>query len=187
MTPHVQDPGAELEQFRAYLRLLARLGLGPQLRAKVDLSGVVQETLVKAFRAWEQFRVLPEGEKSVWLRKVLANHLKDVIANLKAQKRDVLRERSLEAALDASSARLEVWLAADADSPSAIAMLHENQLRLAQALEQLSEDRRTAVELRSFQGLSLEETAREMGKSKDAVAQLYSRGLKDLSTLLDHE
>src|SRR5258708_39917156 len=120
MTPDVQDPGAELERFRAYLRLLARLGLGPRLRAKVDLSGVVQETLLDAFRAWEQFRGLNEAENPLWLRKVLANNLKDVIAKLKTEKRDVLRECSLDDALHASSARLEVWLASDDDSPGAI-------------------------------------------------------------------
>ena len=36
------------ERYRAYLRFLAELQLDTKLQAKVDLSGVVQETLVAA-------------------------------------------------------------------------------------------------------------------------------------------
>jgi hypothetical protein len=48
------DPGPSLERFRAYLSLLARLQLDPRLRGKVDLSGVVQQTLLEAHRARER-------------------------------------------------------------------------------------------------------------------------------------
>lgn len=187
MSSDAHDPGAELERFRAYVRLLARLGLGPRLQGKVDLSGVVQQTLLETFQAWEQFHGLSEKAKTAWLRKAVARNLKDEIAKLRTGKRDIERERSLDAELKSSSARVEAWLASDDDSPSQIASLHENQVRLAWALEQLSEARRMAVELHSLQGFTLEETAKVMGKTKDAVAQDYRRGIQDLHKLLDHE
>jgi RNA polymerase sigma-70 factor (ECF subfamily) len=186
MASDARDQGEDLERFRAYLHLLARLRLDPRLRGKVDLSGVVQETLLAAFRA-ETFAGLGDARKPAWLRKALAHKLQDAIATLRAGKRDVDRECSLEAALDASSARLGAWLTSDDASPSAIASIHENQLRLARALEQLSEDRRTALELCRLRGLTLQETADLMGRSKGAVAMLVSRGLDDLKALLDHE
>jgi RNA polymerase sigma-70 factor (subfamily 1) len=185
MPPTLHEAGADLERFRAYLSLLGRLGLGPLLRARVDVSGVVQDTLLEAFQAGETFFRLSEAQKPLWLRRVLANNLKDTIAALRTGKRDIRREQALAEALDASSARCDGWLASDDASPSEIAMLHEDQVRLAWALEQLSAERRTAVELHSLQGLTLEETAWEMGKTKAAVAQLYSRAVKELNALLD--
>jgi RNA polymerase sigma-70 factor (ECF subfamily) len=185
MPADADDPGAELERFRAYLALLARLQLDPRLQGKVDLSGVVQQTLLEAYQALDLLRGLAENRKLAWLRKALANNLKDEIDKLRTQTRDVQRELSLDAALDASSARLQQMLAADDPSPSEQAIKNEELLGLAAALGQLSDERRTAVELHHLQGLKLQETAEIMGKTKAAVAQLVHRGLQDLEKLLD--
>src|SRR3954452_19717350 len=119
-----------LERYRGYLQLLARLQLDPRLRGKIDLSGVVQQTLLEAHLAAWQADVPPLA----WLRRILANNLGDEIRKLTTARRAVSREQSREAALEASSARLDEWLAAQQPSPSAQLQREEEALRLAKAL-----------------------------------------------------
>jgi RNA polymerase sigma-70 factor (ECF subfamily) len=74
---------------------------------------------------------------------------------LSAGKRDVQRERSLEAALDESASRIEGWLAAQQSSPSQQAQRHERVAELMQALAELPEAQREALVLRHCEGWSL--------------------------------
>ena len=110
--------GAALERFREYLRLLARVHIGEHLQAKLDPSDIVQDTLLEAYRKRAQFRGHTDAELAGWLRQLLACTLADAVRALGRAKRDVTRERSLEASIEQSSARIEAWLAADQSSPS---------------------------------------------------------------------
>src|ERR1700737_1670806 len=116
--PPTEAPAPDLEPFRAYLRLLARLHLDPRLRGKLDPSDVVQETLLQGYRALAGFRGRGGAELAAWLRQILARNLAYAVRDLGRARRDVGRERSLEAALDESASRLEAWLAAKQSSPS---------------------------------------------------------------------
>ena len=80
----------------------------------------------------------------------------DEVRRCYADKRDVDRERSLDAALEASSARLEAYLAADQSTPAQRASRNEELRRLAAALERLPEAQRQAVELHCLRGWRLE-------------------------------
>jgi len=129
--------GERLEQFRAYLRLLARLHLHPMLHGKLDPSDVVQQTLLQAYQGLESFRGRSDAELAAWLRQVLANNLSHAVRDFGRARRDVDREQSLDAAVDVSSAHLEQCLAvSDATSPSEHAQFNEEAVRLAAALDQ---------------------------------------------------
>src|SRR5580704_7277509 len=106
-----RSEGPAVEKFRTYLLLLARMQMGKQLCAKLDPSDVVQQTLLDAHRQLEQFRGSTSAEMAGWLRRMLACNLADALRAFSRGKRDAARERSLEAALDGSSARIESWLA----------------------------------------------------------------------------
>ena len=94
------------EQFRSYLRLLARLQMPQRLAPKLDASDIVQQTLLQAFRAQGEFRGRSPAEMAAWLRQILAHNLAHAARDHGRQKRDASREVSLAAALHDSSARL---------------------------------------------------------------------------------
>jgi RNA polymerase sigma-70 factor, ECF subfamily len=174
------EPGAFLERFRAYLHLLARLQIRDELRGELDPSDIVQQTLLRAVKGLDQFRGRTEAEQSAWLRQILANTLANAIRDLGRAKRDAALTRSLEAALDDSSARLEVLLAADQSSPSDRAAQNERLLALGEALAQLPEPMREALVLRHCQGMELARIAERLGRTRAAVASLLRRGLEQL-------
>jgi RNA polymerase sigma-70 factor, ECF subfamily len=184
MTPPGEDVGQRLESCRAYLRLLARLNLAPQLHRKLDPSDIVQQTLLQAYQALDQFRGQSESEWAAWLRQMLARNLAQALRDFGRAKRDLAREQSVQAALDGSSARPEAWLAADQSSPSRRVEQGEQAFRLAAALEQLPEAQREALVLQHWQGLSLAEIGQHLGRSPEAIAGLIKRGLKQLRVLM---
>ena len=179
MTP-VQIEKPCLECHREYLHLLARLYLNPRLRSKLDPSDVVQETLLKAAENQGRFRGQADGELAAWLRQILVNTMADALRAFGGPKRDV----ALETTLAQSSGRLEALLGPASSSPSAQAMRHEEFGRLAEALAQLPDDQRTAVELHHLHDWSVAEIAEHVGRSEAAVAGLLRRGLKKLRELL---
>ncbi len=173
-----------LDDYRAYLRLLAQLQLDQRLQGKIDLSGVVQQTMLEAYQAFPKYELQGTDHLAAWLRRILANNLSDEIRKLKTGKRDLSRERSLEAALAQSSNRLEAWLAADQSSPSGHAQRQEQALHLSAALAKLPDAQREALILRHFHGRSLAQIARHLGRSHAAVAGLLKRGLQQLRNQL---
>jgi RNA polymerase sigma-70 factor, ECF subfamily len=180
MSLAADDRGAALERYRPYLLLLARMRLDPRLRGKLDASDVVQQTLLEAHGARGQFRGSTDAELAAWLRQILALNLSNALRDLLRDKRDVRREQSLEAAVEESSRRLDAWLVADQSSPSERADRNEQSIRLAAALAELPEAQREALTLHHLEGRPLEEVATCLGRSREAVAGLIKRGLRQL-------
>ncbi|MFO0889026.1 MAG: sigma-70 family RNA polymerase sigma factor [Isosphaeraceae bacterium] len=176
---------ADLEPYRDYLRLLARLELHPQLRARIDPSDLVQQTLLHAVQALDQFRGGGQPALLAWLRQILARNLAMAVRDHYRGKRDVGRERSLQAALDRSSARMEAWLADDRPGPGAVAERNEQLLRMARAVAALPAPQRDAVTLHFLQGLSVAEVGIQIGKTQGAAAGLIRRGMQRLRALLE--
>jgi RNA polymerase sigma-70 factor (ECF subfamily) len=173
--------GRRLDQFRPYLRLLARMQIEANFQPKLDASGLVQQTIVEAYRKFEQFRGENDAQLAGWLRAILANSLADEVRRFTAQKRCVFDEYSLHDQVEKSSVRLEEMLQDRQElTPSSQAVHNEELLALAEGLESLREDYRQAVEWHHLHGLKLSEIAQRMGKTPGQVAGLLRQGLKEL-------
>ena len=178
------DHAAQLEDYRDYLGMLGRLQLDEALAGKVDVSGVVQVTLLEAGRAgWSE---IDEDDRVSWLRRVFANNLLDEVRKFRTQARDIEREQSIQA-IEQSASRVNQWLAANQSSPSQRVIRQEQELRLANALACLPSAQREAIELHHLKGLPLEDIGKRMDRKKGAVAALIYRGTTRLRELLSKE
>ncbi len=176
--------GQLLEQYRNYLTLLARVQLGRRLQSKADASDLVQETFLKAYRDFAEFRGTTEAELVAWLQKILAFNLANVMRHYGARRRDVRLERELAAELDESSRVLDRGLVATQSSPSERAARREQAVLLADALARLPKPYREVIILRHLEGLSFPQVAVRMERSVDSVKNLWARALGRLRHLL---
>ena len=114
-----------MEEFRPYLKLLARLHLDPRVRGQVDPSDIVQQPFLAAHAKQAQFRGATDAERAAWLRAILANHL--ALALRKFGPKGGGRVRSLQDDLDrAILERLVRGNPAVTEYQSQLALNHNN-------------------------------------------------------------
>lgn len=176
--------GDDLNSYRNYLRFLARAHLADEVRPRVDPSDIVQEALLEAHRSLAEFGGDSEAGLVAWLRKILARRMAHAHRDHTRQRRDVRRERSLEASLQASSVRLERFLASETPSPSEHASANERVRQLAEAMESLPGDQREAIIDHYFHGRTVAQVAEAMKRSEAAVGGLLHRGMQALKRSL---
>jgi len=146
------------------------------LRAKLEVSDLLQEVRARILRAEASFEGRTEAEERRYVQKTIDAVTNETIRRFDRAKRRADRESQLPGAL-----------ASDHTSPTQRAVRNELLDRLAQALAALPEDQRFAIELKHLEGLSLAATAARMGKSEPATAGLLRRGLQTLRGRLGGE
>jgi RNA polymerase sigma-70 factor (ECF subfamily) len=173
----------DLEQYRGYLKTLADMDLNPRLRAREDVSDVVQVTLMQAHQDYAAFRGSSEAELRAWLKAILSNKLINLANYHKAGKRDHRRE--IDETLHKSAGRIVSQLSADQTSPSQNVMRQERAEQLADAMAGLLEDERTALTMMYVHASKVDEIAEYLGRTSVAVAGLLRRGKKKLRQTME--
>jgi RNA polymerase sigma-70 factor, ECF subfamily len=173
------DP-AVIARYEPYLQMLARTQMRKAYQAKIGASDMVQQVMMQAVTGLDGFRGTTEPEFLAWLRQILAHHLCHLDRDLHRDKRDIRREQSMEQKLAQSSLNLQALLAGDGPTPSAVVMMGENVLRLANAIERLPESQGDAIRLHYLEGMKLSEVAATLDTTTGAVAGLLHRGMKTL-------
>lgn len=181
------DDRTELERYRTYLRVLADMQLNPRLRAKEDVSDVVQLTLLRAHHDFSAFRGTTEAELRGWLKTILTHTLINLAKKYQTQKRNFHLERSIDQQMQESAIRIVGELPANQTSPSQHMIRQERAEQLADAMSTLLEDEYTAVMLKHVHDWKVAEIAERIGRSPEAVAGLLRRGLKKLRTKMREE
>ena len=181
-----QAMGRLFESCRSYLSLVARAQVESRLRAKVDASDIVQQTMLEAYRDFARFHGNTEAEWLAWLRKILAHNAADFIRQFHGtDKRQARREVPLG---QPSSSAAGFFEPADrGESPSQQVMRKERELQVAEAVAQLAPDYQEVIVLRNLERLAFDEIARRMGRSRPAVQMLWMRAIRKLQEVVSGE
>lgn len=173
--------GVLLSSYERYLKLLAELQLGHELRRKLDASDVVQETFLDAHKAIQRFEGTSEEQLMAWLKSILAARLANTMRHyLGTQARDVRLEAKIGQSLDQSAQSLGGILIASGSSPSQHVSTKEQSQLVAEALLRLPNDYREVIVMRHLEGLTFPEIGKAMQRSVNSVEKLWLRGMAKL-------
>lgn len=166
---------------RSYLDVVARGKMRTWLRAKVDSSDLVQQTMLEAHRDFERFQGRTTGEWLAWLRRILNHNAADFARRyVGTEKRALHREVRLAGRADESEQQGGFEPAAGGASPSQMLVEADIQAQMAAALERLAPDHQEVIFLRNFERLPFDQVASRMGRTRPAVQMLWMRAIKKL-------
>ena len=139
-----------------HLQTLRRWASG-RMRNTEDAEDVVQQTLLLAFRHFDQFRY--EASFGTWLCRIAIN-----VIRARMRRPDYWRAVSIDPQVFAT------WEMKD-PQPSPLAELEPNEVRIRihRAISALPEPYRDVVELRDIRGLTIRETADLLGLTTPAI------------------
>src|SRR3954452_14058651 len=184
------EPGAVdklLGEFREPLRKVIGLRLDPAVARRVDASDIVQDVLLEANQRLTEYLKSPVMPFHLWLRHLAQDRIIDTHRRHRlAQRRSVDREQPITrpAWADESSVSLIAQLIDTERTPTSEAIRHELQRRLADAVNQLSDDDRDIILMRHHEALSNQEVAKTLGLTEAAASMRYLRALRRLRAVL---
>jgi RNA polymerase sigma-70 factor (ECF subfamily) len=173
------DAAGELvARYRAYLLKIAGDHIAPELRQKMGVSDVVQESMLTAHCILDSFQGNSEAQWKAWLKTIVGNDIGDLQRRFRgAAKRDLRREMG---APNPHSSAPSFDIRRPGPGPRTEATMNEDSLRLNAALESLSAEYRQVIRLRNWEQLSYEDIGQRMGKSAEATRKLWTRAIKRL-------
>ncbi|MHC5539902.1 sigma-70 family RNA polymerase sigma factor [Singulisphaera rosea] len=154
--------GWAFEAYRPYLDQTAKQWLGADLVVKEDVTDVVQETFLEAFRDFDQFHGNDQAEWKSWLRQILLHNLSHLQRRYRGTGKRLLKREVPLAVLQGAGGGGGFDLKDDTTSPSGHAMRNEGNDKLRRVIERLPVLEREAYLLRAERGLTFEEMGREL-------------------------
>jgi len=175
---------AFVELKRPALMAFIERSLGPKLRSRVEGEDILQEALLSALRAPQDFAV-PGRDPFGLFCQMAEQRIVDAHRRFfGAKKRNADREVSVDQNTPDDSSPLRDLLVASLTSASQALNRGEQQQRLEAALEMLPADTQTALRLRYVEGLATKDIAHRLGKTDGAIRVLLTRSVSQLQDAL---
>jgi len=174
--------GRLFAHFQNYLRLVISAAMGPGMRRSLDISDVVQETLLVAAARFGKFHGDDERQLAYWLRSLANRKVVDLARRIGRQKRAPANQVSLDETHDGSP--LAEQLAGELTSPSQGAVRHEMALKLAEALTKIDPVEAEVIWLHHIEGMSFEAIGQRIGTGRNGARGVWARALKNLRRVL---
>jgi len=149
--------------YRARIKALVESRLGSRLREAVEVDDILQETFLRAFESISRFRWEKDDSFFHWLSGIAINIIRKA-ASTRRPTPFVEEEQ----------------IAKSGTSPSKALRREERFDRLDEALEALSPEYRQVILLARVKGLPIEEVAKQMKRSRNAVSLLLLRATRKL-------
>lgn len=164
-----------------YLFAVANREFSGDLRSRLDPGDVVQDTLMKAWRRFPQFRGRSEADLLAWLRQILRRNLSNERRrHLRSAGRSIRREVALDEVVGRQQPdRID----REAESPGSQAFLQERQEALEKALRQLPDHYRQALCLRTQEQLTFAQVGERLRCSAEAARKLWWRAAEEFTRL----
>jgi RNA polymerase sigma-70 factor (ECF subfamily) len=143
----------------------------------VGTDDIIQQVYTQVFRDIAGFDPREDSSLPAWLKTIADNRIRDSLRRRRSKKRggDFRRVQALPNADSPFVDDLIAEYAATSGTPSREVARREAVQAIQTAIAELSEDYRLVVQLRYFDGLSLEDTACRVGKTTGAVRGLLDR------------
>lgn len=156
-----------MESYRPRLERFAWSRLSTDLRKRVDVEDVLQETALKAMSAVEKIQWQGENALFSWMCGIALNVVY-------AHSRKFMR-------LNPSIP--ESLIEQDGTSPSQHLRRGERLDRLKECMRSLTEDQNQVIRLVRLQGMTIRQAAEELGRTENATSQLLWRATRKLGKL----
>lgn len=169
--------GGDAEAFRAIVEAYSRPLWRAAFRVLDDAAAAedaVQDAFLRAWRALDRFD--EKAEFSTWLYRIAINAAIDL-------RRERRRRETRTGALPEDS-HGQVTASSDAPDPHRTAYWREMAGLAKNAICELPESERTAILLRHYEGCSIAEIARALGRDENAAKQAVFRAVRKLRAVL---
>jgi RNA polymerase sigma-70 factor (ECF subfamily) len=155
------------------------------LRSTLSVDDVVQQTYVQVFQSICRFELRDDVPFLSWLGAIAECRLRDAVrAQLRKKRGGGHHRLASHSAGDAEPVDWLDRLARDSHTPSRALAREEAIQAIRIALADLPEEYREAIDLRYFEGCSLDEVAVRMNRSPGAVRGLLDRAKKRIRDAL---